>query len=87
MITVVKDLYKGRFRIVMCTFIDFLSFILFLVLGISGIMLMNLSAGQNTPSLEIPKMAVYAAVPYGCAVMLIELTLRCYRRFTGILKD
>jgi TRAP-type C4-dicarboxylate transport system permease small subunit len=71
----------------MVILIDILIFVLFAVLSISGVMLMNLSAGQSTASLGIPKMLVYAALPFGSAMMLIELSLIFYRRFTGRLGD
>jgi len=79
--------YKGRYRVLMFTLIDIFIYILFTVLIINGIRFMNLSVGQSTPSLGIPKMLVYAALPFGSATMLIELTLRLYKRFTGRLEE
>jgi TRAP-type C4-dicarboxylate transport system permease small subunit len=75
--------YKGRYRVVMFTLIDVLIYVLFVVLTITGVMLMNLSAGQTTSGLGIPKMLVYAALPFGSALMVIELTIRLYKRFSG----
>lgn len=82
-VNLVMDRYKGKYKVFMFTLIDILIYVLFLVLTISGIMLMNLSAGQSTSGLGIPKMLVYAALPFGSALMVIELTLRLYKRFTG----
>ena len=78
----VLDLYRKRFRIFMLALIDILIFGLFVVLTISGVMLMNVSVGQSTAGLGIPKMAVYAALPFGSLMMLIELTLVWYKRLT-----
>ena len=75
--------YKGRYRVVMFTLIDVLIYVLFVVLTVTGVMLMNLSAGQTTSGLGIPKMLVYAALPFGSALMVIELTIRLYKRFSG----
>ncbi len=86
-VNLVVDRFKGGFKKVVVIVIDVLVFILFAVLSISGVMLMNLSVGQSTASLGIPKMLVYAALPFGGAMMLIELTLKFYRRFTGRLGD
>lgn len=77
------DRYKGKYRVFMFTLIDVLIYVLFVVLTISGVMLMDLSAGQSTSGLGIPKMVVYAALPFGSALMVIELTMRLYRRFAG----
>jgi len=81
------DRYKGKHRVFMFTLIDVLIYVLFVVLTITGVMLMNLSAGQTTSGLGIPKMVVYAALPFGSALMVIELTIRLYRRFSGKLKS
>ena len=56
-------------------FIDLLIFVLFVILGIGGVMLMHLSIGQSTAGLGIPKMLVYAALPFGSVMMLVELTI------------
>ena len=81
------DRYRGKHRVFMFTLIDVLIYVLFVVLTITGVMLMNLSAGQTTSGLGIPKMVVYAALPFGSALMVIELTIRLYRRFSGKLKS
>lgn len=86
-VNLVMDRYKGKYKVFMFTLIDILIYILFLALTISGVMLMNLAAGQTTSGLGIPKMLVYAALPFGSALMVIELTLRLYKRFTGKVKD
>lgn len=83
----VMDRFKGKYKIVLVTIIDILIYILFLVLLYSGLLLMNLSAGQSTSGLGIPKMLVYGALPFGSALMVIELTLRLYKRFTGRLEN
>ena len=79
--------YKGRYRVVMHTLIDVLIYVLFAVLTVTGVMLMNLAGGQTTSGLGIPKMLVYAALPVGSALMVIELTIRLYQRFTGTFKE
>jgi len=45
-----------------------------------GVLLMQLTAGQTTSGLGIPKYMVYAALPIGALLMLIELGQRIYRR-------
>jgi len=71
----VVDLYRGKVKTFMCVFIDLLIFVLFVILGIGGVMLMQLSIGQSTAGLGIPKMLVYAALPFGSVMMLVELTI------------
>jgi TRAP-type C4-dicarboxylate transport system permease small subunit len=78
----VVDLYRGKFKSFMFALIDILIFGLFVVLTISGIMLMNVSVGQSTAGLGIPKMVVYAALPFGSVMMLIELTRSWHKRLT-----
>jgi TRAP-type transport system small permease protein len=78
----VVDLYRGRFRVAMLAFIDLLIVGLFVVLAVSGIMLMRVSVGQSTAGLGIPKMAVYAAIPFGSVMMLIELARSWRKRLT-----
>jgi TRAP-type C4-dicarboxylate transport system permease small subunit len=78
----VVDLYRGKFRSFMLALIDVLIFGLFVVLTISGAMLMNVSVGQSTAGLGIPKMVVYAALPFGSLMMLIELTRAWYQRLS-----
>ena len=78
----VVDLYRGRFKSFMLALIDLLIFGLFVVLTISGVMLMSVSVGQSTAGLGIPKMVVYAALPFGSVMMLIELARAWCKRLT-----
>ncbi len=78
----VVDLYRGKFRTCMLAFIDVLILGLFVVLTVSGVMLMVVSVGQSTAGLGIPKLAVYAALPFGSMMMLIELARAWRRRLT-----
>jgi TRAP-type C4-dicarboxylate transport system permease small subunit len=71
----------------MHTVIDVLIYVLFAVLAFTGVMLMGLAGGQTTSGLGIPKMLVYAALPVGSALMVIELTIRLYKRFTGTFEE
>lgn len=77
------DRYRGRTRLVALTFIDLAIGVLFAVLLYGGIQLIEMTAGQSTSGLNLPKGAVYAALPFGSALMLVEIALRIYRRFTG----
>ena len=83
----VVDLYRGKFRTVMLALIDLLIIGLFVVLAVSGIMLMQVSVGQSTAGLGIPKMVVYAAIPFGSAMMLFELTRSWRKRLTDTRED
>jgi TRAP-type transport system small permease protein len=75
----VVDLYRGKFRTLMLALIDALIIGLFVVLAVSGVMLMQVSIGQSTAGLGIPKLVVYAALPFGSVMMLIEL-VRAWRK-------
>ena len=74
------DRYSIRFRPFALTIIDLATSGLFLVLLYGGVLLMQLTAGQTTSGLGIPKHMVYAALPIGALLMLIELGQRIYRR-------
>jgi|APGre2960657444_1045066.scaffolds.fasta_scaffold52624_2 TRAP-type C4-dicarboxylate transport system permease small subunit len=74
------DRYSIRFRPFALTIIDLATSGLFLVLLYGGVLLMQLTAGQTTSGLGIPKYMVYAALPIGALLMLIELGQRIYRR-------
>jgi C4-dicarboxylate transporter DctQ subunit len=75
--------YRGRLRRWALSFIDLASAVLFGVLLYGGVLLMQLTATQITSGMGLPKPVVYAAVPIGAALMLIEFGLRILRRFTG----
>lgn len=74
------DRYSIRFRPFALTIIDLATSGLFLVLLYGGVLLMQLTAGQTTSGLGMPKYMVYAALPIGALLMLIELGQRIYRR-------
>jgi TRAP-type C4-dicarboxylate transport system permease small subunit len=74
------DRYSIRFRPFALTIIDLSISGLFLVLLYGGVLLMQLTAGQTTSGMGIPKYMVYAALPIGALLMLIELGQRIYRR-------
>jgi len=74
------DRYSIRFRPFALTIIDLATSGLFLVLLYGGVLLMQLTAGQTTSGLGIPKYMVYAALPIGALLILIELGQRIYRR-------
>jgi TRAP-type C4-dicarboxylate transport system permease small subunit len=71
----------------MLALIDLLIIGLFVVLAVSGIMLMQVSVGQSTAGLGIPKMVVYAAIPFGSAMMLFELARSWRKRLTDTRED
>lgn len=75
--------YSGRLRRWALTAIDLAGGILFGVLLYGGVLLMQLTATQTTSGMGIPKSAVYAALPIGSMLMLIEFALRIRRRFAG----
>ena len=77
------DRYRGRVRLVAMTVIDLAIALLFVVLLWGGVQLMELTAGQTTSGLNLPKGAVYAALPFGAVLMLVEIALRFHRRFSG----
>src|SRR5690606_9469462 len=75
--------HRGRGRAGGRTVTDPALALLFVVLLWGGIQLMELTSGQSTSALNLPKGAVYAALPFGAALMLVEIALRLYRRMTG----
>jgi TRAP-type C4-dicarboxylate transport system permease small subunit len=74
------DRYSARLRPLALTLIDLAVAGLFIVLLYGGLLLMQLTTGQTTSGIGMPKYMVYAALPIGAILMLIELTLRIYRR-------
>ncbi len=77
------DRYSARLRPIALTFIDVASAVLFGVLLYGGVLLMQLTAGQTTSGMGMPKYMVYAAIPLGAILMLIEFGLRIYRRHSA----
>lgn len=77
------DRYRGRTRQIALTVIDLAIGGLFACLLYGGTELMELVSGQRTAGLDLPKGAVYAALPFGAILMLIEIALRIYRRFAS----
>lgn len=75
--------YQGKLRIWMMNLIDLAGMVLFGALLYGGILLMDMASTQITPALGISKSWVYAAVPIGAALMLIEYVLRIKRRLSG----
>lgn len=53
------------------------------VLGWTSLQLMNLTSQQTTPVLQVPLAYVYAAIPLGCAMMLLNLVREFVRVATG----
>lgn len=84
---VLLDRYAGISRQLALTVIDVLIFILFAVMLYGGVRLMILTSGQTTSGLGISRGFMYAAVPFGASVMLIEVTCRIYRRILSKEKD
>lgn len=82
-VDLLRDRYRGRLRLWAFNVIDAASAILFLALLYGSIGLMELTATQQTSGLGIPKPAVYAAVPVGAVLILIEYGLRLWRRCNG----
>lgn len=80
---ILLDRYRGTVRLVAHCIIDILTFILFLALAYGGYKLALLTTRQMTSGLGVPRSVIYAAVPIGAVLMLIELTLSMYRRFFG----
>ena len=74
------DRYRGRLQRVVHTVIDVAVAVLFLALLYGGVLLMQLTVGQTTSGLGLPKYLVYAALPVGSILMLVELVLRIWRR-------
>jgi TRAP-type C4-dicarboxylate transport system permease small subunit len=75
--------YQGRVRLLMLSVIDLACAVLFGTLLYGGVLLMQLAVGQTTSGLGMPKYLVYAALPLGAVLMLVELALRVYRRHTA----
>lgn len=75
--------YQGKLRIWMLNLIDLLGMLLFGVLLYGGVLLVEMARSQITPGLGISKSWVYAAVPIGAALMLIEYVSRIKRRLSG----
>ena len=82
-VDILLDRYKGRLQLIAHTLIDLLGAVLFLVILYGGVLLMILTVGQSTSGMGMPKYMVYAALPIGAGLMLIELALRIYRRHTA----
>lgn len=75
--------YQGRVRLIMLSVIDLACAALFGTLLYGGVLLMQLAVGQTTSGLGMPKYLVYAALPVGAVLMLVELALRIYKRHTA----
>lgn len=75
--------YRGTLRIWMLNLIDLAVMALFGALLYGGVILMEMTYTQITPGLGISKSWVYAAVPIGAALMLIEYVSRIKRRLSG----
>ena len=75
------DRYRGTVRRIALTVIDILIFALFAAILYGGAHLMVLTSGQTTSGLGISRGFMYAAVPVGATLMIIELVVRIYRRF------
>lgn len=82
-VDILLEQYRGRLRLWALTFIDLAGALLFAVLLYGGVLLMQLTASQSTSGMGIPKPLVYAALPLGAALMLIEFGLRIWRRFAA----
>ncbi|MFA5663281.1 TRAP transporter small permease [Castellaniella sp.] len=75
--------YRGRARVWLLNLIDLACMVLFAALLYGGLQLMQMAQTQITPALGISKSWIYAAVPLGSALMLIEYVLRIRRRLSG----
>ena len=75
--------YRGTLRIWMLNLIDLAGMALFGALLYGGVILMEMTYTQITPGLGISMSWVYAAVPIGAALMLIEYVSRIKRRLSG----
>jgi TRAP-type transport system small permease protein len=80
---VLLERYRGRIRRIAHTGIDVLLVVLFVAVMYGGARLMVLTGGQTMSGLGISRGFIYAAVPLGASLMLIEIALRIYRRFTS----
>lgn len=75
------DGYKGKNKLIATTLIDLLVFILFSIILFGGFRLMLMTWGQSTSGLGISRGMLYAALPVGASLMLIELATRLIFRF------
>ena len=75
--------YRGKLRTWMLNLIDLAGMVLFGALLYGGLLLVEMAYTQVTPGLGISKSWVYAAVPIGAALMLIEYVSRIKRRLSG----
>lgn len=82
-VDILLDRYRGRVQRWMLNVIDLACAVLFAVLLQGGVQLMELTATQTTSGMNLPKPFVYAAVPIGAVLILIEYALRIWRRTTG----
>jgi TRAP-type C4-dicarboxylate transport system permease small subunit len=81
------DRYPDRIRPLALTVIDVASGILFVTILYGGVLLMQLTVGQTTSGMGLPKYLVYAALPLGAVLMLVELVLRIRRRHSTSCMD
>lgn len=79
---ILLDRYAGLPGRLACLFVDMLVFILFAIVLYGGVRLAILTSGQTTSGLGIPRGLVYAALPIGAALMLIELVRQNILRFS-----
>ncbi|MCO5119565.1 MAG: TRAP transporter small permease [Burkholderiaceae bacterium] len=77
---VLLERYRGRMRLIMLTLVDLASILLFGCLLYGGVKLVEMTGTQMTASLGVPKSWIYAALPIGATLMLIELLLQIVRR-------
>lgn len=82
-VSILLDRYRGRTRRLALTGIDVLMAVLFVFVTYGGARLILLTSGQTMSGLGISRGFIYAAVPLGASLMLIEIALRIYRRFTS----
>lgn len=82
-VEVLLSRYRGQVRIWMLNLIDLACMVLFGALLYGGLLLMQMAQSQITPALGISKSWIYAAVPVGSALMLIEYVWRIKRRLSG----
>jgi len=77
---VLLERYRGRLRIVMLTLVDLATIVLFSCLLIGGLKLVQMTGTQTMATLGISKSWLYAALPIGAVLMVIELILQITRR-------
>lgn len=82
-----RERYRGRFGLVMLTLVDLATAALFVTLLYGGVLLVQMAASQITPGLGISKSWIYAAMPVGAVLMLVELLLQIIGRFRGPAPD